>query len=406
MLLFGGAALAAGFGIGQLELVGVGVLLAVTPLLSALTIVGSGSRLVHSRTLQPARIPAGQDARVMVRVGNSSSAWPVASVFIEDALPDPLGTKPRYTIGYLGPRAVRDVSYLVRPTVRGNHPVGPLRIRLTDPLGCVRVTRRVGTPSWLLVTPATVPLAAPGGANGSEGEESPRRSLTGVGEQDPVPRQYQYGDELRRVHWPSTAKHGELMVRRDEQHWRERSAVLLDTRRSAHHGEGPHGSLETAVNVAASVAVNLIGSGHELRLHTDRGRVQTATSSDVLEGLALAEASDVPGLHGATSMLAGMRGASPGLVVAVLGAVSAEEAAALSRTGGSGIRVAVLCARAAWPTQYDALRGIREILNSAGWRVLTVSHAAELPPLWRQGTALAGGPLTATGPYAPREGPR
>ena len=406
MLGFGVIALVAGFVVGQRELVGVGVLLTVVPPLSALTVLGAASRIAHSRTVAPTRVATGHDARVLVRVGNASRAWPVASVSVEDTLPVPLGAEPRYTVGYLGPRSVRDVSYLVRPATRGNYPVGPLRVAVTDPLGCVRVVRRVGAPTHLLVTPVTVPLAALGSADGSQGEESPRRSLTGAGEQDPVPREYQYGDELRRVHWRSTAKHGELMVRRDEQHWRENSTILLDTRRSAHGTEGPAGSLETAVSVAASVALNLLDGGHGLRFHTERGRVPTMSAAGVLDGLAVAEPSDTPGLLGGISLLGTSRGTSS-LVVAVLGALAPEEAAALARAGGSGARVAVLCAHAAW-TGNDSVAGVRDILASAGWRVLVLSSLAELPRLWSLAAAPSGtnASARAAAPRTPGKGPR
>ncbi|MFJ9552787.1 DUF58 domain-containing protein [Nocardiopsis sp. NPDC101807] len=406
MLVFGAAALVAGLVVGQRELVAVGVLLTAVPPLSALTVLGAASRVVHSRTVAPLRVPAGHDARVLVRIGNSSPVWPVASLSVEDTLPVPLGAEPRYTVGHLGPRSVRDVSYLVRPATRGNYPVGPLRVAVTDPLGCVRVGRRVGAPAHLLVTPVTVPLASPGSADGSQGEETPRRSVTGAGEQDPVPRGYQYGDELRRVHWRSTAKHGELMVRRDEQHWRENSTILLDTRWSAHGGHGPAGSLETAVSAAASVALSLLDGGHDLRFHTERGRVPTVSAAGVLDGLAVVEPSDTPGLLGGIGLLGNSRGTSS-LVVAVLGALSPDEAAALARTGGRGARVAVLCAHAAWAGP-DAADGVRDVLASAGWRVLVLSSLADLPRLWNLAAVRTGthGPVRAAAPRTPRKGPR
>jgi hypothetical protein len=405
MLVLGLVALVAGTVLGQRELVGVGVLLLAVPPLSALTVIGSAARIAHSRSVVPVRVTAGHDARVLVRVGNSSRTWPVSSVFVEDTLPAPLGTEPRYTIGHLGPRAVRDVTYLVRPAVRGNYPVGPLRVGVADPLGCVRVTRLVGAPSSLLVTPPIVPLDSLGEADGSQGEQSPRRSVSGVGEQDPVPREYQHGDELRRVHWRSTAKHGELMVRRDEQHWRENSAILLDTRRGAHRGEGSRGSLETAVSAAASMAVHLIDGGHELRFCTERGRMHTADAAGVLDGLAVAQSSDTPGLLGGIDQLGGTRGASSSLLAAVLGAVSAEEAAALASLRGASARVAVLCAHAAWPSS-DTVRGVRDILASGGWRVIVLTSPSELSALWRRAAAPDGAAYSSTAPYSPREGRR
>ncbi len=62
------------------------------------------------------------------------------------------------------------------------------------------------------------------------------RAAAAAGEDDVIPRAYRDGDELRRVHWRSTARYGELMVRREEQRWRNRAMLLLDTRRGAHSG--------------------------------------------------------------------------------------------------------------------------------------------------------------------------
>ncbi|MFV2197336.1 DUF58 domain-containing protein [Nocardiopsis sp. LOL_012] len=398
MLLLGVLSLVAGVVIGQREIVGLGALLTAVPLAAAVTVAGTAARITQSRAVLPPRVPAGHNARVLLRLGNTSPMWAVASVFLEDTLPVPLGGAPRFTLGRLARGAVRDVTYLVRPAVRGGYPLGPLRVEVVDPLGCVRVTRYVGAPSLLLVTPATVPLAPVGATDGSQSGDAPRSAVSSAGEQDPVPREYQHGDDLRRVHWRSTAKHGRLMVRRDEQHRRESSAVLLDTRASAHLGAGPHGSLETAVGIAASVSVHLADLGHGLRLHTELGRVRTPSSGSTLDALAVAEPSGMPGLLDSIDTLGSHHGEPPGTVVAVLGAVSAEEAAALADLS-RGTRVAVLCTRAAWPSA-DALHGTARVLESGGWHVLPVGDLSELPDLWR------GVASTAKTPTALGKGPR
>src|SRR5207249_11446891 len=61
-------------------------------------------------------------------------------------------------------------------------------------------------------------------------------------------RAYEVGDDLRRVHWPSTARLDELMIRQNEMPWQARVTVLLDGRRRAHSGE----SLGLAASAAAS----------------------------------------------------------------------------------------------------------------------------------------------------------
>jgi uncharacterized protein (DUF58 family) len=79
--------------------------------------------------------------------------------------------------------------------------------------------------------------------------------------EDVTTREYRRGDDLRRVHWRSTARTGELMVRREEQPWQSRATVVLDSRRTAHRGTGAASSLEWLVAAAASVAVHLTHAG-------------------------------------------------------------------------------------------------------------------------------------------------
>jgi hypothetical protein len=75
------------------------------------------------------------------------------------------------------------------------------------------------------------------------------------------------GDDLRRVHWRSTARTGDLMLRQDERRVGEVATVLLDTRAAAHTGD----SFERALEVAVSVAAALVDDGRRLRFVTTGG---------------------------------------------------------------------------------------------------------------------------------------
>ena len=79
-------------------------------------------------------------------------------------------------------------------------------------------------------------------------------------------REYVAGDDLRLVHWRSSARTGELVVRQDEQPRPQATAVVLDLRRTAHAGL----SLERAVSVAASVVLAGRRAGQEVRARHDR----------------------------------------------------------------------------------------------------------------------------------------
>ncbi|QBI53881.1 DUF58 domain-containing protein [Streptomonospora litoralis] len=400
-LLSGGAALiASGLVIGERDLVGFGVLVFALPLLAGLTLWGAPRRVVHSRALQPSRTAAGSEARVLIRVANAATGLPVGGLAVDDTLPYALGQAPRFNVGFLGPRAVRDLTYRVRTEIRGAYPVGPLTLSFSDPLNCLRRRSPLGAPTTLLVTPPVValPSVAVPGATAEDGD-STARSPAGGTENDPVPRGYQHGDDMRRVHWRSTARYGELMVRREEHPLSDRSAVLADLRGRAHAGAGPDSSLETAVSAAASVAAHLVGRGHELRLHTDSGAVAAQTTPDVLDALAVAPASDNSSLAAAAEAIGQSHVSGHGLVVAVLGALSAADLAALARLPGNRGRscVALLCTRAAWP-EPAAAQQAATALREAGWTAAEVGSPTDLPRAWggaALGHAGSGGAMIA-----------
>ena len=54
------------------------------------------------------------------------------------------------------------------------------------------------------------------------------------GEDDQTVREYRDGDDLRRIHWPATARTGELMVRQEDRPAKRRAVVVLDSRSSGH----------------------------------------------------------------------------------------------------------------------------------------------------------------------------
>ena len=108
-------------------------------------------------------------------------------------------------------------------------------MRVADSFGLVSITRAFTSTSVLTVTPRIIPLARPplGGYWLGDSEHG-RRSIAASGDDDVAPRAYRTGDSLHRVHWRSTARYGELMVRREEQYWRNTASLFLDTRRAAY----------------------------------------------------------------------------------------------------------------------------------------------------------------------------
>jgi uncharacterized protein (DUF58 family) len=380
----GSAAMVCGLAIPEPDLVRVGALLVLLPLVSALIARRSRYRLACSRKLSPPRVPAGQLTVVTAQVENVSRLR-TGVLLAEDVTPYSLGSRPRFVLDQVEPGGHRELSYQIRSETRGKFTVGPLRIRVADSFGLVEISRSFRETSTLVVTPRIVPLPRAAALSSWLGEgDGGMRTISAVGEDDAAPRQYQDGDGLRRVHWKSTARYGELMVRREEHQWRNSASVFLDTRRSAHSGSGPSATFEFAVSAAASIGAHLSGEGFRTRLITDAGEIAPHGTFDdtLLDMLAVISPSRDVSLGAGTSALA----SAGGQLIAVVGRLSAEDASALAASRrGNAPAMALLLAVSSWATESAAQDTARtaEILSAAGWRVAVVMASTPLASAWQ-----------------------
>jgi uncharacterized protein (DUF58 family) len=389
LLAAGITALFCGIALGQIALSRVGLLLVVLPVASALLIGLSRYRLSLVRLVEPRQVAAGQSAQVTLQISNAARAM-LGTMRLEDQVPWALGSRPRFVVGRLTQIWDHTVSYTVRSDVRGRFVLGPMTVRVTDPFGLIELPRSFQTQAELIVTPTVVRLPQTGisGAWTGAGDNRPRAFASGSAE-DVTVREYRHGDALRRVHWRSSARTGELMVRREEQPWQSRATVLLDNRVSAHRGNGAASSLEAAVSTAASIVTHLAERGFTVRLVTAEGA--SASRSDawhertsgpdtrrLLEELAVVEGSRRLLLE--TSWVADT--ARTGMLIAVLGAVTEHDRAALHRmVHHTEAPLAVALDVESWlgATAGDPAQSLRNL----GWRAVAAGPGSSLPQLWQ-----------------------
>jgi uncharacterized protein (DUF58 family) len=396
-LAAGVAVFVAALSLATPDLQRIAVLLIALPLVSAWVVARTRYRLSSSRSLSSARTPAGQESAVTLRLDNISRL-PTGLLLVEDRVPYVLGSRPRFVLDRIEPRGHSQVTYLVRSDVRGRYQLGPLAIRLTDPFGLCELQRSFSAKDTLVVTPAVYPLPPAQLAGEWTGSgESRARSVASAGEEDAATREYRQGDDLRRVHWRSTARLGQLMVRREEQPWRSRCTILLDTRAVAHRGEGPASSFEWAVSAVASIGVHLVNTGYHVRLLTDSGasvssggHERNGVGSDfegaLLDAMAVVGTSANRSCQDAAAAL--QRGGGDGLLVAVLGTLDHDEVRLFARLRhGSTVAVAVLLDTATWVTSpgrgtqadYD---GAVALLRASGWRVVQAKSGETIADVW------------------------
>jgi uncharacterized protein (DUF58 family) len=376
-LAAGAASAVAGYLLGERGLFCVGIALLALPLLAATAARRGQYRLATSRTVSPPRVPAGHTATVTLRLENVSRV-PTGLLMAEDTVPYALGSRPRYVLDKVERGGVRELTYPLRSDLRGKFEIGPLQLRVADSFGLVELTRSLSGRTTFVVTPRVVPLARTVVSRSWAGEGNGRARLTSTaGEDDVIPRAYRDGDEFRRVHWRSTARYGELMVRREEQRWRNKATILLDSRSVAHAGRGAASSFEAAVSAAASVGVHIAQEGLTGQFISDSEVIRAVPFFEdrVLDSLAVIRPSAKRSL---TQSFKELRASGAGVIIAVMGKMSATEAQQLATC------------------RADGSQGIALLFDVSSWADGPVRVAGQ--PTTPDGAVPDGGSATGTAP--------
>jgi uncharacterized protein (DUF58 family) len=278
-------------------------------------------QLEVARTLHPARLHAGGTSLVQLAVRNI--AWRRSPALVASDPFDDGKRVARFLVPPLGAGDSGRAAYRVPTEQRGVFGLGPLALQLGDPFRLASLCLTGAPATRLVVYPRIDRIPAPPHTQGDDPRSGAdhRSFLSRRGEDFYALRAYQVGDDLRRVHWPSTARLDELMIRQEEMPWQGRASVLLDLRKTVHTPE----SLEVAVSAAASV-VSSVSPGHALvRLLATDG-----TDTGFAAGRAHAEA--------VLERLAEVRMTSSGSLVSELGV--------LSRAAGGGVLVVMTTTQA------------------------------------------------------------
>ncbi|MEX1280145.1 MAG: DUF58 domain-containing protein [Acidimicrobiia bacterium] len=293
---------------GELELLAVGAATALAVPMAAAWVRLSAPTITVDRSLIPSVTQAGGDVRVRLSVTNHGRV-PVSTAHLSDPIPG-LGTAGA-TLARLDGRSTAAVPYRLVARRRGIFSIGPAALTVQDPLGLASVTRVAGPRDTLVVHPRLEPMRGVPvvrGRDPSTDAVHPEFASRG-GEDFYTIREYRQGDDLRRVHWPTTARIGELMIRQLETPWQSRGLVLLDTRAQVYDEEA---AFETAVRGAASIFDHLRRAGFELDLLAGSTRVRASDpgarsrAMEVLAGVTPNPALDV--LAVASRLRAGLGG--------------------------------------------------------------------------------------------------
>jgi len=233
-----------------------------------------GRVLMRGLTCRRSPVPScgeGERATVTLTVENKGRL-PKMFLRVADTLPASLqavgGAAP--LILYLGAGESTDISYTIEAEKRGAYTLGPTVVSSTDPLGFYPHVQTIPSSSEMLVypiVPALRQMAATGGGAWGQREQDSTVARGGGLDFHGV-RDYQPGDELRRVHWRTTARTGKLAVMEYTQGAASSVLVALDLQAAAYAdtGVGRQSALEYAIKMMAAACDYLLRQGHILQV--------------------------------------------------------------------------------------------------------------------------------------------
>jgi uncharacterized protein (DUF58 family) len=363
------AALAIAWGFGWVEFAFLGFTLLAALVVSVAFVFGR-MHFAVAIELQPARVVAGDRAlgRLVVENVATKSSMP-------SRLELPVGAGlAEFMIPSLPPAGEHEELFAVPTNRRAVIIAGPAISVRGDQLGLLRRTVRWTDPVELFVHPVTARLrpSAAGLVRDLEGEIT--KTITNNDISFHALRAYEPGDALRNVHWRTSARTGQLMVRQYEETRRSQLILVQPTERDHYASDD---EFELAVSVLASIGVQVIRDATRLAVVTEGLTLRTATPTTLLDDTSRIE----PARRAYASVREFVRDATkrvpaPSVVIVVTG----------SRLPVADIRsIETLFGP---DTQTIAFRvepgAMSRITRIAGTTVVTVGELSELPRLVRR----------------------
>ncbi len=284
-------------------------------------IIGTGVALAYVQLHQPAlrigrrlgstAVHNGDTVQVTLSLDNQGRRS-IRNLSVVDTV-ESLGVA-SFEIAGVESGATVTASYRIVCRPRGIYRVGPARATASDPLGLAELDAAAGPVDQLVVYPTVERLEGFPVVRGQDptlAASRPEHAQRG-GEDFYTLREYQRGDDLRRIHWPSSAKTERLMIRQLETPWQSRALVMLDVRSAVYESSE---AFETAVSGAASVVTHLVQSGFDADLWAgDPHAIDASRYAAAMERLALVTTSDAIDLESAATRIR-QRGGGGALVM-------------------------------------------------------------------------------------------
>ncbi len=257
--------------------------------------------LTIHRKLAPATVTVGEPAHLRITVTNRArSAVAAAGTIATEHI---AGKPVALSLGGLRPSATRETRLDLPTNRRGVVELGPLTVVKADPLGLLRRDVHQAKVERLEVQPRTqvvapVPTGLAKDLEGPTSGDSPAGDISFHALRD-----YQFGDDPRHVHWLSTARTGDLMVRHHVDNRLPHVGLVLDTRRSSYrfdepapdarsHAEADSPGFETAIEIAGSVLLGSLRSALPVTWAAGQGPARATSPTKIASALTVLDTAD------------------------------------------------------------------------------------------------------------------
>lgn len=366
----------AGLRYGNRFIVALTVFVAILPVFALLIGLVGRPRVDYTRTITPPQVTRDGTVTCRIRIERPKQ-WSTTLWRFSDVIPDSFGFPPHLRAKGSLTAWRGELVYTLQCLDRGVFQIGPLKLEQVDPFGLTRRLTSHGATTQLLVGPIVYPLSrvAVSRGIGHPGETSPQ-SIGFHGLDDVLIREHQQSDGTRRIHWRSSARQGQLMVRREEQSLDSAVAILIDNRAVAWQSQD---DFEWAVSAAASIAYEMLKRGQRVRLVDAAGirlapehRSLAANQAEVTVSLAAITLIDTPTLDAAVRAL--HTGGGQELTQAILGSVGAGEVGLMGTLHG--------VSQALFAAEIDP--SVHRALTASGWSCLESASRIPMADAWRK----------------------
>jgi len=255
-----------------------GILLVALVVLSGLVVAVASGRIAVDLTARTRRVDAsalttvGAEAQVDVRVRNRTPL-PVGSFTLDLRMEDGFGPDRSARLPGLPARGEDGVTVTIVPTRRGMSGIAEVGLSIDGPFGLVTRRRRTGSRLGVAVAVPDQRLPVHAAPRTALEQSDSDRLLRGTSTLDFHTREYVPGDDIRHIHWASTARVGELMVRERAHEETPTAVILLDTLGADPEGHGA----DIAVTAAAAAALHHLDRDAEVILHSGATRLRLAS---------------------------------------------------------------------------------------------------------------------------------